>query len=128
MSARWGVGKAERKSKRLKDHIRYAEEHPDIHFWLAGDTDRKVPDNVTKLGWIDDSKLRRFQVICSHFVYLVPVDWAPNGVIEALMAGCKIIYNEKCEAVKELCGLGIEELHIDNIAKQYKKVFERCNL
>lgn len=124
MSARWGTGKHERKSKRQKEHIRYAEEHPDIHFWLAGETDRKFPSNVTKLGWLEDSELRRYQYLCSHFVYLVKTDWCPSGVVEAIMAGCKIIYNPKCEAVKELCNLDVKELYIDNIAQQYKKVFE----
>jgi glycosyltransferase involved in cell wall biosynthesis len=122
MCARWG----NRKHKRLKDHIRYAENHPDIHFYLAGETDRRTPENVTKLGWVRDIELRRYQKTCSHLVYLADTDWCPSGVIEAILAGCEVIYNPKCKAVKELCGLPVEKLYIDNVAKQYKKVLRGC--
>ncbi|MCP3683674.1 MAG: hypothetical protein GY861_13395 [bacterium] len=58
-------------------------------------------------------------------VYLADLDWCPNAVVEARVAGLHVIYEPKCKAVKELCELDVKELYIHNIAKQYKKVFKK---
>ena len=120
MCARW----ANRKSKRLMEHLRIVDACPDLHFYLAGEHPPIVPQpNLVDLGRIPDEVLRKYMVSCAKLVYMAHPDWCPNTVVEARMAKMDIIYERGC-GVEEVALAPMENLFIWNVAKQYKQVFD----
>ena len=98
---------------------------PICGLFIAGDVpDKYKCDGITFLGRLEEPMLRRWLKTCATIVYMARYDWCPNALVEAIVAGCGVVYNPKCEAAKELVVAGPTALHIDNIAKQYKQVFE----
>jgi len=120
MFANW----RDRKHKRLSRHVKWAKDHPDKKCYLIGECDVKSTDNLEVVGQLPEKDLKEYLASVGSMVYLADLDWCPNSVVEARVAGLNVIYDPKCKAVKELCGLDIKELHIDNVALKYKKVFE----
>lgn len=120
MAAHW----KNRKHKRLPDHIKYAEKNPCDMFYIAGKVSANLPKNMVKLGDISNKILAQYQSRCIALVYLADIDWCPNVVVESRVAGMQIIYNPECKAVAELVGLPLDRLYINNVAAQYRKVFE----
>ena len=126
-SGKWCDRNGVRKSKGLKATLQTMLEMKSsvCGLFVAGDVPEKYrSDGITFLGRLEEPMLRRWLKTCDTMVYMAKYDWCPNAVVEAVVAGCKIIYNPKCEALSELAVLKPEELHIDNIAKQYKHVLE----
>ena len=126
-SAKWCNRHGLRKSKGLKETIAKMLElkAEDTGLFIAGEVpDRYQQNGIKFLGRLTVSDLRRWLKTCDTMVYRARFDWCPNAVVEAIVAGCKIIYNPLCEAVRELSSVRPEELYIDNIARQYKEVFE----
>lgn len=121
MAAHWG----NRKHKCLRAHIEYAAAHPDDTFYLAGACRVKPTANLHCLGDLAPQAMVDYQRRCKGLVYLADLDWCPNVVVESRVAGMEIVFNQRCSAVAELCGLDVEQLYIDSIAKQYRDVF-RC--
>lgn len=123
MAARW----ANRKSKRLDLHLEVVDGYsnrPEVHFYLAGEAPPIKPrSNLTVLGHLPDNELRKWQCSCRYFIYMVPTDWCPNVVIEALVAGMAINWH-RGSVVDELMLKKREEFYIDNIARQYKEALE----
>lgn len=119
MAANWG----HRHHKRLDLHLKYAAEHKDKQFYLAGKCPAKDTSNLKVLGQLSESAMRDWLSACKTFVYLADLDWCPNVFIEAKVAGVKhMVINPECKAVEELTRVEAQELYISNIAKQYKKV------
>lgn len=120
MCARW----ANRKTKRLKAHLDYLDTHEE-HFYLAGEHPPIRPRaNLTDLGHLPDDELRKYQASCDQLLYLTKVEWCPNAVVEAIVAGLPVTHLAECEAVEELCNFPREHFFIDNIARKYKRVFK----
>jgi len=119
MFAHWG----KRKYKNLQAHIDYAKDHPETTFLLAGECKAAPTKNLRLLGHLDTPTLNSYIKMCNKMVYLATLDWCPNAVIEARVAGLDVIYNARCEAVKELCAAKIEDLYIQNVAKKYMEAF-----
>lgn len=122
MAARWG----NRKHKRLDLHIDYAMARPYETFYIAGEIKKSLPENMIKLGNLKPKELSKWQASCSTLIYLADLDWCPNTVIESRVAGMNIIYNEKCEAVREIMQAPLNDLLIENTAKKYKEAFENA--
>lgn len=151
-SAKWCHRNRYRKHKRLDTVIEVAERMPDVNFYVAGRLidKHKNTDNLTFLGQLEEKELRKYLRTANIMLYPATIDWMPNSVIEALCAGCPVV----CRAghgvaeVVKVCGgkitnstdemvLAIKDLlenpivvntdpiHIDTIALQYKKAFER---
>lgn len=105
IAARWG----NRKSKNLKGHlsvVRDMSDRPDIHFWLAGETDKPVVcrSNLTVLGQLSDDQLRPYQAHAKCLLYIPKWDWCSNTVIECLVAGTPVLTIKKIKGVSELVG------------------------
>lgn len=122
MSARF----ADRKYKNLKGHLEYAAncKDSDTHFWLLGAEGVKNTHNLTSVGFVPEHKVREYLVVCDEMVYLALKDWCPNAVVEAIVAGLDVKFNPKLAVGKEFEALKREDLFIENIAKQYKGVFD----
>ena len=129
-SAKWCNRHGLRKSKGLKETIRNMIESKMVYgentgLFIAGDVpDKYHVDGIKFLGKLEEPELRRWLKTCDIMVYMATTDWCPNAVVEAIVAGCIIMHNPKCESVAELVSAGADALHIDNIARQYKDVFE----
>jgi hypothetical protein len=82
--------------KGLYEVIRLAEDRKDYHFDIAGRHGQikgRLPPNVSHVGFVDD----KWKYLASHEYFIhVPrfVDPCPGTVIEAILAGCKLIYND----------------------------------
>ena len=150
-SAKWCHRNGYRKHKRLDTVIKVASCMPDIHFYVAGRLiDKyKETDNLTFLGQLEEEKLRRVLRMSHIMLYPAEYDWCPNAVVEAICAGCPVVCTEG-HGVTELmraCGgkaantvdemiyaindllanpivVNTDPVHIDTIAKQYKKALE----
>lgn len=122
MAARWG----NRKHKRLDAHLEAIKNtnSDNVHFWLAGECDVKSTEKLTVLGYLPDEELRRYMVMADTFLYLADLDWCPNVIVEARIARMDIEHNKSCKAVDELIYADLRHLHIDYVARQYKKVFK----
>ncbi len=114
-----------RKHKRLSRHVKWAKDHPDKKCYLIGECDVESKGNLEVVGQLPEKELKKYLAGVGTMVYLADLDWCPNAVVEARVAGLHVIYEPKCKAVKELCELDVKELYIHNIAKQYKKVFKK---
>jgi len=128
--AKWCNRHGLRKQKGLKKNIKtmtaMAEKEPKTGFFIAGKVPDKYKDTdrIKFLGKIDEPILRRYLKACDRMVYMATLDWMPNALTEAIVAGCDITYNPDCESSVEIAGLYKQELYIDNTALKYKKVFE----
>jgi len=84
-----------RKFKGIYEIIELATRKPDYHFDIAGRigyVKGALPENVTYVGAVED----KWQYLASHeyFIHLPRhPDPCPGTIIEALLSGCKIIYN-----------------------------------
>jgi len=84
-----------RKYKGIYDIVNLATRKPDYQFDLAGRhgfLKGNLPDNVKYLGEIDD----KWKYLAEHEYFIhVPqhLDPCPGTVIEAILAGCKVIFN-----------------------------------
>jgi len=126
-SAKWCNRHGLRKSKGLKETIKILLKlkKEDTGLFIAGDVPEKYKrDGITFLGRLQDDMLRRWLKTCRTMVYMARIDWCPNAVVEGIVAGCDIIYNPDCKSVTEIVNAGADALYIDNIAKQYKAVFD----
>lgn len=81
--------------KGLYDVIALAVHRPDYHFDLAGRVGYvkgKLPSNVSYVGAVED----KWKYLAEHEYFIhIPrvIDPCPGTVIEAMLAGCKLIYN-----------------------------------
>lgn len=126
-SAKWCNRHGLRKSKGLKDTIARMLELKDekTGLFIAGEVPEKYHvDGIKFLGHLQEPELRRWLKTCETMVYMAQYDWCANALVEAIVAGCKIIYNPECESAFELVKVGADALNINNIAKQYKEVFD----
>jgi len=84
-----------RKFKGIYEIIALANRKPDYHFDLAGRigyVKGQLPPNVSYLGAIED----KWKYLASHeyFIHLPRhPDPCPGTIIEAILAGCKVIFN-----------------------------------
>ena len=99
MSARW-KGKTH---KRLKEMCEIAAECPQYHFWVAGDHEMELKEapNITQLGFLNEPELQEYISSCDIMFNLAYFDWAPNAVIECLVAGLPVVYAQ---------GTGMEDI------------------
>ncbi len=97
--------------KRLKQIIKAFKraEIPDSCLWIAGvilGNEKKCKrDNVRFVGLLNDKKLGSYYKLCDAMVHMVYLDAAPNGVVEALVAGCPVICGNQGGTI-ELTGWG----------------------
>jgi len=127
----------------------------DVKFLIAGKTEEKYNSTkqIEFLGYLEEPMLRRYLKTANVMVYLAKLDWMPNAVIEALCAGTPVICTQGHgveEVVRATTGIVVNNkideaeviwnindlldhkrlvnvgaVHIKNIAKKYKNVFER---
>ena len=87
-----------RKYKGIYDIIALAQRRPDYHFDLAGRIGYikgTLPENVSYVGAVED----KWKYLAGHEFFIhVPqhLDPNPGVIIEAILSGCKIIYNNNC--------------------------------
>ena len=125
-SAKWCNRHGLRKSKGLVESTEMLLRcKDDVGLFIAGEVPEKYRVNRIKyLGRLEEPELRRWLKTCDTMVYMAQYDWMPNALVEAKVAGCKIIYNPECDAVKEIFMADVSEFYIDKIAKLYKQVLE----
>jgi len=129
ISGKWERKGKERKQKNLKMMLdiayMYCNKNPYNHFHVAGKTKLKSPhENIIMHGYLKEKELRKLIAMCDSMLNAPTVDWMPNAVVEAKVAGLKLIVNhKKCPVMKEIKEAPREAFFISNIAKQYKKVF-----
>jgi len=87
--------------KRLKSIIKAFKlaDIEDSCLWIAGDARKyrmkyKAP-NIQFLGDCDDRKLARLYRLCDAMIHIVYLDACPNSVVEAIVAGCKVIVSDQ---------------------------------
>ena len=162
----------ERRHKRTKEMFKIAVEYckmrKDVGFWFAGKIRGKAPDGgkqIKFIGNVPEEKLRKYVATADVMLHLSWLDYCPNSVVEALVAGTPVIcaggsgteeivgnagsilnlglpplgivknlkppsfkyelvYNALDKWLEKRVRIAKPELHIDNIARQYKEVFE----
>ncbi len=150
-SAKWCHRNGWRKHKKIDTVIEVARRMPEVSFYVAGRMHKKkeATENLTFLGQLEDVELRKYLKTADIMLYPAKYDWLANACVEALCAGCPIVCTSE-HGITELvraCGgkvadtvdemvLAVDDLlknpigvdnspvHIENTAKQYKKVFE----
>jgi len=128
-SAKWCHRNGERKHKGLKRVVKIfknlEQEFEDAGFFVLGAVPKKykTTGRIKFVGYLEEPELRRYLKTADVMYYMADYDWCPNALVEAIVAGAKIKYNEKCEAAAELATLKPSDLYIDKIAEQYKRVF-----
>lgn len=92
----WCCAASWRPHKRLKENIRYFQEHssPTDILFIAGDLQgQKIPkdDKIKYLGVLNQESLIKLYKTCTKFIHLAWLDNCPNVVVDARACGCEII-------------------------------------
>ena len=101
------------KQKRLKYIIRAFEKAsiPNARLWIAGtapkEKNRYECNHIHFLGLLDDRELGSYYKLCNALIHMCYLDACPNVVTEAMVAGCKVIWNSEA-GTWELGGLLLE--------------------
>jgi glycosyltransferase involved in cell wall biosynthesis len=125
-SAKWCNRHGLRKSKGLKQTLAKLLEFSEsnVGLFVAGDVPARYRcEGVHFLGHLPETELRKWLATCDKMVYMAQRDWCPNAVVEAIVAGCEIVCDPECRAVRELVRVDPKNLYISAIAQQYKRVF-----
>ncbi len=112
----------------MKIFKKLSDESDNVVFFVLG----KVPDKyrstdrIEFVGYVEEPMLRRYLRTADEMYYMAKYDWCPNAVVEAIVAGVKVHFNDECEVAKEFEAARPEDFYIDTIAKKYKKAFKEA--
>lgn len=85
-----------RPHKRLRQTINaFLESGVDADLLVTGEPDYKVRDERIKyVGWVEPDELRDILSQSLGLIHLSWLDWCPNAMVEAAVAGCPAIYSD----------------------------------
>jgi glycosyltransferase involved in cell wall biosynthesis len=125
-----------RKEKRLCDIIKLAKMYPDIQITLIGTADMEVPDNINKIGYLEDYSMIVDYLNFAHgFVNFSYRDAAPKVVAQAISCGLPVLFANSGGTIELVQEFGtdikddisldvldyVPELKEEDIAKGYKQ-------
>lgn len=109
-----------RPHKRLKDicngFLMSLSQGLDADLIVAGDIDKKIKNSrIHYVGWIKPPKIAEFLSQSLGFIHISWLDWCPNAMIEAIVAGCPLIYSKSGgnKEIGEGFGFGINDKEWD---------------
>lgn len=154
LAAKWGTKKTRKYKgikKMLEIAREHCAKNPDVSYWVAGETlEAFKHGRITFLGTIKSKTMAAYYKLSDVMLNLATLDWCPNATIEAIVAGVPVVCydnsgvgeisqgygtvlsinsanEEIISSVETWFGKNIshtDKYNIDNIAEQYKRVFE----